>query len=73
MAMNWQPISGSSNLVEAGYDLEAQTMAVKFHKGGAVYQASNVPADAFTDFMQSSSKGSYFHRVLKGAYNWVKQ
>lgn len=67
--INWQPVS-SSNIVEAGYDLESQVMAIKFKNG--TYQAQGVPASAFTDFMQSGSKGGHFHRVLKGAYNWVK-
>lgn len=68
--MNWQSVS-SSNISEIGYDLPAQQMGIRFKKGGT-YIASEVPADAFTDFVQSGSKGSYFHRVLKGAYNWVK-
>ena len=68
--IQWQPVT-STNISEAGYDLERQLMAIRFKKGG-VYQATNVPADEFTNLMQSGSPGGYFHRVLKGAYNWVK-
>jgi hypothetical protein len=70
MAFNYQPVS-SSNISEAGYDLDNQVMAIRFRKGSE-YRATGVPAAAFTEFMQAGSKGSYFHRVLKGAYNWTK-
>jgi len=57
----------SSNIKSIGYDEETRIMEVEFHSGG-IYQYKNVGKEVFTSFMESESKGSYFHQYVKGTF-----
>ncbi len=48
-----------------GYD--GHTLAVIFHHGGR-YDHPGVPASVYREFMQASSKGSYYARHIRGRY-----
>ena len=60
-------IEGSSNIVSIGYDETNLILEVEF-KGGSVYKYLDVPIDVFNNFMESDSKGSFFHRNIKNTY-----
>lgn len=64
--MNRIPVR-SSNIRSIGYDPASRTLEVEFNSGG-VYQYFDVPESVYQDFMQATSKGSYFHRYIKGRY-----
>lgn len=59
--MKRQPIE-SSNIVSAGH--EDGVMEVEF-KNGAVYQFANVDSLIWEKFLESDSKGSFFHQYIK--------
>lgn len=61
----------SSNLLGAGYDRPSRTLFVAF-KGGALYAYRDVPRSVFEGLLAAESKGQYFHRIVKGAYEFVK-
>jgi len=58
----------SSNIVSIGW--EAGTMEVEFNNG--IYQFHNVCEEIYKTFMESESKGKYFHQYIKGTFNAVK-
>jgi hypothetical protein len=59
----------SSNIVSVGH--ESTTLEIEF-KGGAVYQYADVPAAVAADLLQADSIGKFFHRYIKGEYEFVK-
>ena len=61
----------SSNLAEAGYDLDSQTLEIRFHHGG-VYQYYGVPHSVFAGLMAAPSKGRYHHRNIKWKYRYKR-
>ena len=64
--MNRTPVK-SSNIKAVGYDQETYTIEVEFHTGG-IYQYTGVPEQVYRGFMQSASKGSYFHDHIRNRY-----
>ena len=72
MAAETYSFPGSSNIAAMTYDPATQTMTIEFNNGSQ-YEAMNVPA-AFRDgLVHSPSPGSYFHRQLKGQFNWTQK
>ena len=62
----------SSIIFAIGYDPETRTMEIDF-KTGAVYQYEQVPPELHKDFMESSSKGTFFHfNFKKGKFPYKK-
>jgi hypothetical protein len=55
----------STAIREVGYD--GDTLVVIFHHGGC-YDHPGVPPSVYRDFMQASSKGSYYARRIRGRY-----
>lgn len=64
--MNRIPVS-SSNVKSVGYDEEESKLEVEFNNG-SIYQYSNVPINKYSDLMNSSSHGKYFHRFIRDKY-----
>ena len=56
----------SSNIDSVRYDPEQQTLEVRFSKGGE-YLYTGVDRDIYRTFLESPSKGSYLHKVIKQA------
>jgi len=54
----------SSNIDSVLYNPEDQTLEVRFSKGGE-YRYANVDRDIYRTFLESPSKGSYLHKVIK--------
>lgn len=59
-----QPIN-SSQLKQAGYSAEHQTVAIVFKDGGPLYEYPHIPADDWAKFLAAESQGSYFIRNWK--------
>jgi hypothetical protein len=57
----------STSIAEVGYDVDTETMEVKF-KFGTVYQYKNVPQNVFRSLLTAESVGSYFTEQVKGTY-----
>lgn len=66
--MNRSPVS-SSNLSSVGYDEDSKILEIEFNDG-SVYQYSNVPQNIYEGLMSASSHGKYFHRNVRGSYNY---
>lgn len=64
--MNRQHVQ-SSNLRSVGYDSSTSTLEIEFNSGG-VYQYFDVPESVYSELMEASSKGSYFHENIKDKY-----
>lgn len=62
----------SKNIAGVAYDPATQTLSLKFHDE-SIYDYSPVPAGVHTEFMQSESKGSFFHSRIRTHYKNVKQ
>lgn len=61
----------STNLNEIGYDEDNCTLYIRFQDGG-LYQYEEFPPDQWEAFRAAGSPGSFFHRSIKGRYNFVK-
>ena len=65
--MNFMPVHGSSNIESYGYDPTTQTLAIRFHSGRE-YHHSNVPPETFKALQASTSRGSYYEKMVKRMY-----
>ena len=54
----------SKNIDSVLYNPEEQTLEVRFAKGGE-YRYAGVDRDIYQTFLESPSKGSYLHKVIK--------
>jgi len=61
----------SSNIHSIGYDIESKVLEIEFRTGG-IYQYFNVPESIYNALISAPSHGSYFHRHIKGRYQWRK-
>ena len=57
----------SSNIKAVGYDNTTLVLEIEFHDGG-IYQYLDFSKSSYDDFVKAGSKGSYFHRHIKGKY-----
>lgn len=65
------PVAASSNIKEAFYDLDTQTLLVSFNRG-AIYSYSQVPGEVATDFGKALSAGEFFAQNIKGKFDYKK-
>lgn len=56
----------SSNIHSIG--LENKILEIKFHNN-TIYRFSNVPEKIFINFLESKSKGKFFHKFIKKIYS----
>lgn len=61
----------SSNIDSIGYAEDSETLEIEF-LGGSVYQYYNVPATEYAGFVNADSQGKYFHRHIKGQYEYSR-
>jgi len=61
----------SSDLHSVGYDALVGTLEIEFNSGG-IYQYFNVPSSIYSNLMNASSHGSFFHAFIKNQYTWRK-
>ena len=61
----------SSTIDEVLYDFDKNELTVTFVSGG-VYVYADVPADVYAKFMDSESKGRFFHADIKESYVCTK-
>ena len=54
----------SSSLRSIGYDRKTRTLEVEFANGG-VYRYDEVPAELWSDFRHSASKGRFFQQMIR--------
>lgn len=66
--MNLIPVE-SSNIKAIGY--EDDMVDIQFLNGGT-YRYYNVSADVYVKLFNSESKGKFFHKEIKGKYEWRK-
>lgn len=59
----------STHLTEVGYDEVSETLRVKFYNG-TLYEYHNVPKSIFTSLMDAASPGRFFHRFVRGHYDY---
>ena len=64
-------VENSSNIISAGYDEVNHILEIEF-KGGGVYKYLDVPLDVFDSFMNSGSKGGFFHQGIRNVYGSTK-
>jgi hypothetical protein len=61
----------STDIYAIGYDADTQTLEVEFNTG-SVYAYSDVHQGEYDAFIDSDSKGKYFHANIKKRYSFVK-
>ena len=61
----------SSCIAALGYDQPTKTAVVQFVSGG-LYTYANVPANTMTLWKKNRSMGSYFHRNIRGQYEFKR-
>jgi hypothetical protein len=66
---NLTPVS-SSNISAVGYDPVESTLYISFVRNGALYAYYEVPIEVYTGLLTASSKGSYFHSVIRDAFEY---
>jgi len=58
----------TSSVVRAiGYDAEARALEIDFHTGRR-YRYENVPAEIYTELVESDSIGATFNECVRDAY-----
>ena len=62
--------AGSTNIQQAEYDSDTDTLTITFMGNGESYDYFNVPASVFRGMTQAVSAGSYFHRFIKNRYSY---
>lgn len=60
----------SSNIEAIGYDQALSELHIRFSKTGKTYVYQNVPIEFFEQLMAADSKGSFFNRVIKPAFEY---
>ena len=68
--MNREPVV-SSNLVSVGYDPNSYTLEIEF-MDGRIYQYFDVPEQVYDELLNANSAGQYFHRQVRGVYNYAR-
>jgi hypothetical protein len=61
----------STTLARAAYDEHLALLRLEFTSGDR-YVYSGVPPQVFLDLLAAPSKGSFFHRSIRGQYAFVK-
>lgn len=67
--IEWEKIKIESSNIESVAHQD-ETMIVEFKNGG-VYEYQRVSKETFQSFLDSKSKGKYFHRYIRGAFKCV--
>ena len=63
----------SSNIERIGYNKEDEHLFVEFVSSDlSLYRYFGVPENVFKEFKDADSKGSYFHKEIKGNYSYEK-
>jgi hypothetical protein len=68
--MQMNPVK-SSNIAQAGYDVNSRTMRVQF-SNGTQYDFKDVSADTFGQFQTAKSQGKFFNANIKGQFTGSK-
>lgn len=61
------PKVDSSTILKYDYHAEAKELTITF-KSGRTYLYKNVPVEVKDNFIESDSKGSFFHNNIKDHY-----
>lgn len=61
----------SNTLATVAYDAEHGLLQIEF-RDRAVYQYFEVPAKVYAALLQAPSKGSYFNRIIRGRFAYVR-
>lgn len=62
----------STNVAKVEYDRATQLLTVHFQSGG-VYDHTGVPVDVFIGMQNAQSVGGYYHRQVKGQYDYTRR
>ena len=65
-------VKGSSTIIRVDYDHLMDNMKVYFKTGG-VYTYTGVPYNVFEEMCLTESAGNYFHKQIKGVYDFMKE
>ncbi len=68
--MNRQHVE-SSDIDSIGYDEKNSVLEIEFLSGG-IYQYANVSVDIYSNIINASSHGKYFHEYIKDKFTFNK-
>ena len=68
--MTTTKITDSSQIAEIGYSPNTQILTVQFKRKGVWYAYADVPAHIHDEFTKAKSKGKFFHKNIRGAYEY---
>jgi hypothetical protein len=69
-AIQMQPMA-STNILQAGYDPKARTLAVEF-VGGGLYYHYQVPEEVWAGLRSAASAGRYYRMVIKDRFRFER-
>ena len=61
----------STTLATVAYDGDRQLLQIEFHDR-TTYRYFNVPTEVHETLLRAPSKGSYFNRVIRGQFAYVR-
>ena len=61
----------SSVLAGAAYDLEHSMLQLRF-RNGSMYGYFDVPLSAWEALIAADSKGTFFHRAIRGNFRYLR-
>lgn len=66
-------VQNSTLLEYAEYDHLMENLLFSFKKGGGIYTYCAVPYEVFEEFKKAESHGQYFHKNIKGKFEFLKK
>ena len=69
--MDRTPVT-SSDIASIGYDEKMRVLEIEFRRGNCVFAYTDVEPSMAAQLMASASVGSFFHRFIKGHYDFVE-
>lgn len=67
-----EPITGSSQISEVGYNAESRELRIRFIYSSALYAYYGVPEEVYVALRHAPSVGSYFSGAIKGSYPYQR-
>jgi len=64
-------VKRSAHILSSGHDPDGRVMQITFHNGDT-HEFRGVPPEIYQAFLNSPSKGEFYHRFIKPRFRGVK-
>lgn len=64
-------VKRSAHILSSGHDPDGRVMQITFHNGDT-HEFRGVPPEIYQAFLNSPSKGTFYHKFIKSHFRGVK-